>query len=144
MKKKIESLKGKKSPCWVKVKFNDISEYVYGIAYYEVSSKTWFILQNKKDGTSPITPIIRSFSYSWRVNSGSILDIKSQIITELYILPRKPRTKEFKNISLKIETATIIKINGYYDATIFKGYIKVGCQEISNEVVRDICRELID
>ena len=146
---KIQSLKGKKSPCWVKVKFDDAvtsgtKEYAYGIAYYAEDEKAWYIFQNVADGSEPNNLVDSALKYSWIVCTGSVKEIKNHDISELYILPRKPRTKEFENISLKFKEFTIIDINHNYKAIIFKGHIKVGCQEISNEIVRTICRQLID
>lgn len=151
MKKKIESLKGKKSPCWVKVKFSstagidadDTKECVYGIAYYAKDERAWYVFQNVADGSEPDKEFDSGLKYSWIIGNGTQSAIKRHDISEFYILPRKPRTEEFKRISLKFK-AVKFKINSDYSAVVNVGYIKVGCQTISNDVVRNLCKVLID
>lgn len=144
MKKKIESLKGKKSPCWVKVKFNGIDEYVYGIAHYDKNEKKWFIFQSLKNGSAPIIQVTSGLMYSWGIFKGDRRSIISESVSELYILPKKPRTQEFKNITLKYKIAEKIELNKHYEAAVLKGFIRVGCQTIPNEVVRNLSKMLID
>lgn len=76
------------------------------------------------------------FKYSWQVGRGSEAELSYENVTKLYLLTRD----EYRKLP-KPEKPIIA---GQYDVQFNKGNIEVGCQTISNKVVRLIASKLID
>lgn len=85
-----------------------------------------FLCQNKKEGDTGSTTL--GYKYSWVIYENEVNDGIKFTFLEL--------DPDFK-------MPEIIKV-GSYLCNIHKGFIKVGCTRVSNELVREIASKLID
>lgn len=98
-------------------------------------SGCWYLLQNIKVGSCPDNEhLMLKYKASWTVSSGTILDIKEHEVSDLYL------GNDYKKVpKLPLD----FPLNEEYSVTFHKGYIKVGCQIISNVICRKIVKKLI-
>jgi len=75
------------------------------------------------------------YRYSWTIGYGVDNDIEASRV-QILSLEVDP---EFEVYEPKL-----ININDEYEAAIYPGFIKVGCQTISNEIVREIASNLVE
>lgn len=95
-----------------------------------------FLCQDVQQGGTPDDENTLGYLYSWTVFYGSDPELKEH---EVVI-----RSLELDPDFLFQETKGPIALNEAYTAIICKGFVKVGCQTISNEVIREVAAKLID
>ncbi len=94
-----------------------------------------FLCQDVKEGGTPDDDNTLEYPYSWAVLYGSDSELKDhQVVIKSLELDPDFLFKETESIALNEE----------YTAIIRKGFVKVGCQTISNEVIREVAAKLID
>jgi hypothetical protein len=92
-----------------------------------------YLCQNKKDGLCAYNKL--GFQHSWTIGSGSINMIRIRNVSNLKLLPTKP--KSYKHIPIKRPAMV-----GSYELTYHEGYIMVGCTKVTNAAVRRIVKKL--
>lgn len=75
------------------------------------------------------------FIYSWVINKGTLYDLKDNNVTNLKLLSEKPKDFTMPEPPIIINGNTVV---------FSKGNIKVGCTAVSNKVVREVVKKLID
>lgn len=92
-----------------------------------------FLCQNRKDGSDTNNKF--SYKYSWTTDSGSPSELLENGVKGLKLYNTRP--KEFK---VPKEWVSV----GGDEVRFLKGKIKIGCQDVSNEMVRKIVKKLKD
>jgi hypothetical protein len=92
-----------------------------------------YLCQDRKEGAYCIDKL--GYRYSWYIGGGGDNGIECDRV-QILSLEVDP---EFEAYEPKL-----ININDEYEATIYPGFIKVGCQKISNEIVREIASNLVE
>jgi hypothetical protein len=94
-----------------------------------------FLCQDVQQGGTPDDENTLEYPYSWTVLYGSDPELKEHevVIRSLELDP-----------DFHFKDTESIALNEEYTAIIRKGFVKVGCQTISNEVIREVAAKLID
>lgn len=101
-----------------------------GLIYNDKSNKSLFFCQNKVTGTK--SPNLLGYNYSWKIDYNE--SFRNQKIFDL----------EFPSLPKGFKLPLILPMIANYSPKILKGYLEVGCTQISNKVIREIVKHLKD
>lgn len=127
MKSKIQSIYKAKAGTWFKATIKDTQV----IGRIQKEDDNYYLCQNEWDGSDADNKL--GFKYSWIVQKGTVVDLKSEDVSQLQLLKSKP--KGF--IAPKIPKSWII---GDYKATEQKGGILVGCTFVPDKLIKEIAK----
>lgn len=91
-----------------------------------------YLCQNAKNGASTKNKL--GYKYSWEIDKNETLGYYNIVNLEIELDP------DFIDNYVEPEVFPV----GEYEASFFKGFIKIGCQTITNECVRKVVEKLVD
>jgi len=94
-----------------------------------------YLCQNEESGKTPSDEITLEYEYSWTICDGSNYELMDNKV-KIFSLELDPEYVPY--------VPGVVKINGAYEARVYPGYIVVGCQKISNDVVREVASKLME
>lgn len=115
---------------------NDV--VIKGLISSDVPQRKFYLCSDEDSLDGSTTKDRFGFNYSWVINPENKLLEAGNELQSITIMNEMP--EEFKD-RLKFKT---VKLNDSYTAEIREGFIRVGCQEISNSAVRELYSKLID
>jgi hypothetical protein len=109
------------------------SEYVSG-RIYKLDGHI-YLCQNEKNGRTPSDEITLEYENSWTICNGSNYELMENRV-KIFSLELDPEYVPY--------VPRVVEINEAYEARVYPGYIVVGCQKISNSIVREIASKLME
>jgi hypothetical protein len=109
------------------------SNYVSGRIYK--LNRHIYLCQNEKIGKIPSDYNTLGYENSWTICDGSNYELMGSLV-KIFSLELDPEYVPY--------VPGVVKINEAYEARVYPGYIVVGCQKISNDVVREVASKLVE
>jgi hypothetical protein len=94
-----------------------------------------YLCQNERDGYIPPDKNTLEYESSWTISDGSNYELRDNTV-KIFSLELDPEYVPY--------VPEVVKINEAHEARVYLGYIIVGCQRISNDVVREVASKLVE
>jgi hypothetical protein len=94
-----------------------------------------YLCQNGINGKTPSDDNTLEYESSWTICDGSNYKLMDTQV-EIFSLELDPEYVPY--------VPGVVKINEAHEARVYPGYIVVGCQKISNDVVREVASKLVE
>jgi len=94
-----------------------------------------YLCQNEKNGKTPSDDNTLEFENSWTICNGSNYELMENKV-KIFSLELAPEYVPY--------VPEVVKINEAFEAIVYPGYIVVGCQKISNAIVREVASKLME
>jgi hypothetical protein len=94
-----------------------------------------YLCQNEKHGKTPSDDNTLEYENSWTICNGTNYELMENQV-KIFSLEPDPE--------YVLYVPGVVKINGAYEARVYPGYIVVGCQKISNAIVREVASKLME